>query len=89
MAHRLQASYSFALVKQMLPCDDERNLQLLLDTDQMESAFFRNISPSAQDSWQFLRFEGKICSLRRAFTSSGSAFRVESTHDKWQEGSFF
>jgi hypothetical protein len=49
MAHRLQASYSFALVKQMLPCDDERNLQLLLDTDQMESAFFRNISPSAQD----------------------------------------
>jgi hypothetical protein len=32
---------------------DERNL--------MESGFSRKICPSAHDSWQFLRFEGKIC----------------------------
>ena len=42
---------------------DERNL--------MESGFSRKICPSAHDSWQFLRFEGKICSLRRSFTTAG------------------
>ena len=40
----------------------------------MEEARWRAICPgnastSAQDSWQFLTFEGKICSLRRAFTN--------------------
>ncbi len=39
---------------------DERNL--------MESGFSRKIRPSAHDSWQLLSCEGKIRSLRRAFT---------------------
>jgi hypothetical protein len=48
----------------------------------MEEAKWRavcpgNASTSAQDSWQFLTSEGKICSLRRAFTICGSIVRLD------------
>src|SRR5215471_7356263 len=33
------------------------------------AAFPGNACPSAQDSWQFLTFEGQTCSLRRSFTT--------------------
>ena len=48
---------------------EERNGHVWEKVDQMGSGFSRKGCPSAHDSWQFLRFEGQTCSLRRAFTS--------------------
>src|SRR5690242_13869971 len=36
----------------------------------MRSGFSRKLCPSVQDSWQCSTFEGQICSLRGAFTTS-------------------
>lgn len=52
------------------------NLQRFDERSQMESGFPRYVHGNAQDSWQFLTFEGQACSLRRAFTSSRRGFLV-------------
>jgi hypothetical protein len=41
------------------------NVQNGAERNLMESCFSRKICPSAHDSWQFLRCESKICSLRQ------------------------
>ncbi len=48
--------------------DEERNLQLLEEVYQMESAFPRNISTSAHDWGQVLMFQGKSGSVFGSFT---------------------
>ena len=42
----------------------DANLQVGDERRQMGSGFSRKFCPSAQDSWQFLTFEGQTCSLR-------------------------
>ncbi len=51
--------------------DEERNLPLLEEVDQMESAFPRNISTSAHDWGQVLMFQGKSGSVFGSFTNWG------------------
>jgi hypothetical protein len=51
-------------------CDEERNLQLPEVIYQMEGAFPWNISTSAHDWGQVLRFQGKSGSHFGSFTSS-------------------
>jgi len=40
----------------------------------MGSGFSRKFCPSAQDSWQFLTFESKTCSLGKALPSTSSHY---------------
>jgi hypothetical protein len=50
--------------------DEERNVQLLEQVYQMESAFPRNIYTSAHDWGQVLMFQGKSGSVFGSFTKS-------------------